>query len=349
MPTPKIRRGFTLIELLVVIAIIAILIGLLLPAVQKVREAAARMSCQNNLKQTGIALHAFHDANQRLPPGAANDTAPFGNGSQGWGSSWKVYLLPYVEQSAVYNQWQFNSNSGYTNATNSALVTTSGLTVKVYRCPSSPLPDRFNRGGAGGSIMVTSYTGIQGSVIAGAPNIMSSTCCNGGSSLITNNGTLYGNSRVTLAGITDGTSNTWVVAEQSDHLRDPNGAPLTAGFTGAFGSSDTLYGWIMGASHPPNSDWTNGSDGRSFNCTAVRYAINQRGVVAAGTNATSATAHNAGVNNDAGQNFPISSAHTGGANVLLGDGSVRFVSSSIPLATMSAACTRSAGDLVGNY
>ena len=133
MRNPNRRRvAFTLIELLVVIAIIAVLIGLLLPAVQKVREAAARAKCSNNLKQIGLALHAYHDSNMAFAPGAACDYPPFGSGiGNENGSSWMVFILPYIEQNALFNQWQFKNKSGWTNPNNRALTT--GLVLKSYQ------------------------------------------------------------------------------------------------------------------------------------------------------------------------------------------------------------------------
>ncbi len=325
--------GFTLIELLVVIAIIAILIGLLLPAVQKVREAAARMSCSNNLKQLGIALHSYHDANLKMPPGCQPDKDSAGNAINSWGSSWKVYILPYIEQDNIYNKWTFTGSSGYSNAANIQYV--NNKTIKTYRCPSSPLPDYSPYSNTSGFLeMFTSYTGVSGS------SIDSGLVSGGGGGIVSGGGILYPNSKVTMVGITDGTSNTIIVGEQSDHLRDAANAPIPGGF-GAI-TSQGPHGWTMGANgdnrEPPS--YQNGGDNREFNCTTTRYMINQRGL---GNSCSNGTCDNTGTN------IPYSSGHTGGAQMLFADGGVRFLTASTQLATLYSLSSRSGGEIVPNY
>jgi hypothetical protein len=249
-----------------------------------------------------------------------------------------VYILPNIEQGALHSKWQFTGNSGFNNTSNRTLI--SNVTIPVYRCPSSSAPK--TNGWSGYVTMNTSYTGIAGAVGGTSVN-MNGTCCNGSGNILSNSGILFGGSRVALTEITDGTSNTWMVAEQSDHLRDANGAPLIAGYTAGWGNSGGLYGWSMGAQYS-GTGWSNGQDGRQFNCTTVRYQINQRGVVAAGTDGASAAAAAAGVNNDAGNNFPLNSTHTGGVNILSGDGTVRFYANNLSMAIIQAYCTRSGSE-----
>src|SRR5258708_4421292 len=128
-PSLSVRSAFTLIELLVVIAIIAILIALLVPAVQKVREAAARTQCINNIKQINLALHNYHDNYKKLPPGGA--TVPGAGTTNEAGLSFHVFILPFIEQSNLYVQ--FDPTKGFRQAPN---VQLSNTPVTAYLCPS---------------------------------------------------------------------------------------------------------------------------------------------------------------------------------------------------------------------
>jgi prepilin-type N-terminal cleavage/methylation domain-containing protein/prepilin-type processing-associated H-X9-DG protein len=172
------RSAFTLIELLVVIAIIAILIGLLLPAVQKVREAAARMKCQNNLKQIALAMHMYHDANKAFPP-AFSKNPPQSQNNWAWGT----WLLPFVEQSGLYNTL---NPAGVAPPAGPDANTV--LPLSVFSCPSDGGPPTNDFRGSGSGFARSNY-------------VVSEQICDGGSA-------------INVLSITDGTSNTFLAGER---------------------------------------------------------------------------------------------------------------------------------------
>jgi prepilin-type N-terminal cleavage/methylation domain-containing protein/prepilin-type processing-associated H-X9-DG protein len=190
------RRAFTLIELLVVIAIIGILVGFLLPAVQKVRESAARLSCQNNLKQIGLACQSYHDTQGFFPPGylataAYPDTAP------GWG--WGAFLLPYLEQAPLHAQLNFAL----------PLEKQSGIQtmLKIFLCPSDQPPS------APFAIADATRTPIT----LAAPSSYAATVGSDASEIddLTGNGVFYRNSKTRISDIIDGTSQTVLIGDRA--------------------------------------------------------------------------------------------------------------------------------------
>jgi len=299
---------------LVVIAIIAILIGLLLPAVQKVREAAARMKCQNHLKQLGLALHNYHDANSNFPPGVSAGFYFGGYGPDWDRRGWPVFVFPYVEQD---NLWRLVDNQ----AKALAAGTIGGYTlffngketiVPSMICPSDPNSPKNTTSGAatptdgGAQGAHTNYVGGVGT------QLVTSTTADFG-------GILYGKSKTRITDITDGTTNTLMLAEillspdRTGH--DTRGRMHNAIHGGS--SFSTLY--------TPNS--TVADYPQTYCQTIVRAPCSSNGNI----------------------NGTARSMHTGGANIGLGDGSVRFINDSINPTLYLNLGTRANGEVVSNF
>jgi prepilin-type N-terminal cleavage/methylation domain-containing protein/prepilin-type processing-associated H-X9-DG protein len=311
------RTGFTLIELLVVIAIIAVLIGLLLPAVQKVREAAARMSCSNNLKQLALACHNYHDANSGFPP-AKQDLPLYPRSPATPSLSWVPYILPYVEQDNLAKtyrldrDWQDKTNDGVAPFTG-ASAGPNQIQVKTLICPSAP----------SGRVAANK----RGVLDYAPPNQLHRpnpfyTAHAMPPSDPTFVGILGHNVKRKVTEVTDGSSNTILLAEDGGR----NQWWIMGKFVGSQPSNFTIGG-ESGAWANPGSDITiTGFNPANLNTTRP---------VTPGPCAVNCTNAN-----------EIYAFHTAGANVAMGDGSVRFLKAGTDVNIVIPLVTRASGEVI---
>jgi prepilin-type N-terminal cleavage/methylation domain-containing protein/prepilin-type processing-associated H-X9-DG protein len=359
------RFGFTLIELLVVIAIIAVLIALLLPAVQSAREAARRIQCVNNLKQIGLAIHNYIDANQCVPPAALDtrltttlQTIPNG----GFGPL--ARLLPFLEQTSVYNAANFsidviNGAPGMWSNTTAIFTRISGFLCPSDTPPSWPAITAYTGTAPGVNYFASVGSGLEFSnaQTGGPPNGIFSYIATG-----------YG-APVTLAGITDGTSNTiafgeWIVGDGNDALYT---VPSDIVFVGAYppGVSRNTPQMELPAGAVPFEQWVQlCAAGLTVSGDRTKTHTSQLGmgwawglpgfsmgnIVLAPNPKTPNCSVDTGSDNaiwNPGM-WTLSSRHPGGANVGMADGSVRFLKESASLQTVWALGSRAQGEVISS-
>jgi prepilin-type N-terminal cleavage/methylation domain-containing protein/prepilin-type processing-associated H-X9-DG protein len=326
------RPGFTLIELLVVIAIIAILIGLLLPAVQKVREAAARMSCSNNLKQHGLALHNHISTYDGLLPNSGSAGVGYPNDH-----SPACKLLPYFEQENLHRLVDYTINMGHPGTTPlpAALQPACATPVKVYLCPSDPTPpvSTISMGGSPLQSAGTNYGANHGSGVA-ADGVSVGTTHPGSEG----NGLFWVSAKVNIVGITDGTSNTIAFTEtgRGDGVSTGSG-PITRTSLLKFRLAATSPAALYAEAQANNGTWDSN-----------RNVIWLRGSAPNGPVMNGFLPPNSPIPDAQSRSAKITAArsyHTGGVNILLCDGSVRFLRDGIDLAMYRSAWTRAGGEI----
>ncbi|MBI3866212.1 MAG: DUF1559 domain-containing protein [Planctomycetia bacterium] len=314
------RRGFTLIELLVVIAIIAVLVSLLLPAVQQAREAARRSQCKNNLKQFGLAMHSYADAHTRLPLALQSTLSNI---------SVHAFLLPYLEQTTVYNMVNFSVN--YNNAANATVLAQE---IPLFMCPTNPTAP-VPVGWAG-----TAYRANQGGLL---PNSEPSTVVGATNyGMEPPNGPFRPGKALRFADIQDGMSNTCAFSEHP--LSDFNQAissPYDTFRPGTYPATPDESVQMCNAIDPTNLSFQGVSNVgapwlQAYHSTTFYFHVappNGRSCMWPPQRIATTAA----------------SMHTGGVNVTMCDGSVRFISSSINLGTWRALGSIKGGEALGEF